>query len=200
MKKNSRKTLIAVASATALFLTIGITTYAASTTTQGIGRGQRGYMWSVLTDDQKTQLKEDAKNHLAEKLAGGFITQDQYDQMILAMESGEMPHFGLRMGLMSENMQLYMDKWNALSDEQKEVIYNLAEDKTAIEQQIIDQYEKFGVIDQETANTMKENIAADSSNIRTGGCMPMAGGRGRMMQGRGGFGAFSSRGKFSPNN
>ena len=42
-----------------------------------------------LTDEQKTQMLEDMKAKLAEKLEAGEITQEQYDERIAAIESGD---------------------------------------------------------------------------------------------------------------
>ncbi|MDD6564286.1 MAG: hypothetical protein PUF08_04315 [Clostridiales bacterium] len=42
-----------------------------------------------LTDEQKAQLLEDMKAKLAEKLEAGEITQEEYDERIAAIESGD---------------------------------------------------------------------------------------------------------------
>ena len=47
-----------------------------------------------LTDEQKTELTEKAKAALDEKLASGELTQEQYDEMLAKIESGDLRGLG----------------------------------------------------------------------------------------------------------
>lgn len=179
MKKGLKK-IAAIISAAAIMLTMCVTAFAADTTASSTNNG-RTAIWSILTDEQKAQLVSDAKAKLAQDLADGKITQAQYDERIAAIDSGEMP-FGKRGGAISDERKAATDamkaKWDALTDEQKAEIYSLYDQKVSIESQIVDKYLEFGVIDTDTAATMKQNLETKKSDMRTNGRMPMAGGRG----------------------
>ena len=47
-----------------------------------------------LTDEQKAELTENAKATLDEKLASGELTQEQYDEILAKIESGDLRGFG----------------------------------------------------------------------------------------------------------
>lgn len=179
MKKGMKK-IAAIVSAMAIILTMGVTSFAADTTADNTDSG-RTSIWSILTDDQKSQLISDAKAKLAQELADGKITQAQYDERITAIDNGEMP-FGKRGGNRGAKDNAATDtmkaKWDALTDAQKAEIYSLYDEKTAIDSKIIDKYLEFGVIDADTATTMKQNFETKKSEMRTNGRMPMPGGRG----------------------
>ena len=74
---------------------------------------------SNLTDEQKTEMEairtemqEEMKARLAQELTDGKITQEQYDEMIVAIENGEMHGMrGCRHGFNGERPEL--------TDEQK---------------------------------------------------------------------------------
>ncbi len=70
-------------------------------------------------------------------------------------------------------------KWDTLTNEQKEELYELSDQKSHIDSQIIDKYLEFGVIDSETAATMKQNLETKKSDMRTNGRMPKIGGKGK---------------------
>lgn len=174
-----------------VMLMVGITTAfaagnAASNPSESAGTSFWTSIWNILTDDQKEQLANEAQEKLGEGLAGGKITQEQYDKAIEAVDKGEMPFLGKfgRSGRseMKEERKAAMDemksKWNALTDAQKAVIYDLNDQKAVIDSQIIDKYVEFGIIDAETADGMKSSLESQRSNMRTSGRMPMAGGRG----------------------
>lgn len=150
----------------------------------------------VFTDEQKAQFVADAKEKLEQALSDGKITQEQYDACIAAIENGEMPFamngkgFGFKFGRgadgeqwanmedMRSKMDEIMSKWDALTDEQKSEIYGFNDQKAAIDNQIIDKYIEFGIIDSETAASLKENIETYKNDTRTSGKMPGMGGRG----------------------
>jgi len=135
-----------------------------------------------MTDEQKAELKD----NMAKKLADGKISQDDYDKWIEAIDNGEMPFYkkfgrGGR-GFMSEDKKAAMDemksKWDGLTDEQKAEIYDLDNQKAAIDSKLIDKYLEYGIIDSETADSMRESLDSSKDDIRSNGRMPMPGGRG----------------------
>ncbi len=181
MKRNRFKKAAGFLCAAALVLTMGVTALADDTiSTSETGRSA---MWNILTDDQKAQLVKDIKDRLAGDLAEGRITQEYYDTRISAIESGEMPFGrGGRNKTMSNEQKAAWDamktKWDSLTDEQKAEIYAICDQKSALESQIIDKYLQFGVIDSETAASMKQNLESKKTDMRTNGRMPLLGGRG----------------------
>lgn len=99
---------------------------------------------------------------------------------------------------MEEQRQLQMEqrdaalaKWNALTDAQKNEIYDLTEKASAIESQIIDKYLEYGIVDQTTADNIKTRMNERNAQMRTDGQFPMMGGKGfggpGGMRGHGGF-------------
>ena len=74
-----------------------------------------------LTEEQKAERLEKMKERLAEDLADGKITQEQYDQMLSSMESGEF-HMNRGGGKMEE-----------LTDEQKEEMLTKMKERLAEE-------------------------------------------------------------------
>lgn len=69
-------------------------------------------------------------------------------------------------------------QWTDLTDEQKAEIYALVEDQGDIQSQIIDKYLEWGLVDADTATTMKEQMADRNTQLREDGTMPMFGGGG----------------------
>ena len=192
--------IAAIVCALAIMVTVGVAVFAADEAPEA--EGSKSAIWDILTDEQKAQLAADAKARLDQALADGRITQEQYDAGIAAIESGERPFFGKggfkggRGGMMNQEQSAAMEeiisKWDALTDEQKEEIYGLNDQKTAIDSQIIDKYVEFGLIDAEAAAEMKENLENRRSDMRSNGRMPMFGGKGmggqRGMRGQRGIG------------
>lgn len=74
--------------------------------------------------------------------------------------------------------------WEALTDAQKEEIYALEDEKSAIDSKIIDKYLEFGVVDAQTAEEFKTRTSEEKTKMRENGRMPMFGGKG-MGGGRG---------------
>lgn len=79
------------------------------------------------------------------------------------------------------------EKWASLTDAQKEEIYALKERSNQIDEQMIDRYLELGLIDEETANQMKECIQEDNANMRTDNKVPMLRGKGGRGFGTGKF-------------
>lgn len=189
MKKKVRiETIIALV---AVMLMVGITTaFAASNATSNPSESARSSfwtsIWNILTDDQKAQLADEAQEKLGQGIADGTITQEQYDKALEAIDNGEMPFLGKfgRGGRseMKEERRAAMEemkaKWDTLTDAQKAEIFDLNDQKAAIDSQIIDKYSELGIIDAETAESMKSALESHRSDMRTNGRMPMVGGRG----------------------
>ncbi len=74
---------------------------------------------------------------------------------------------------MKARMRKSLEKWNALTDDQKNEIYKLKDQIFDIEGKIIDKYLSFGLIDQDTANNMKKNMSEAKTRMRENGRMPM---------------------------
>jgi hypothetical protein len=68
------------------------------------------------------------------------------------------------------------EKWDGLTDAQKNEIYGLVDQKDALEKQITDKYLEYGVIDQDTANNIKNRLSERSAKLREGGRIPGMGG------------------------
>lgn len=64
-------------------------------------------------------------------------------------------------------------KWSALTDAQKNEIYDLMEKQIDIKIQMIDKYTANGVIDKDTAEKMKARLLERKTNMRSSGKMPM---------------------------
>lgn len=187
-KKIRIETIIVLA---VVMLAVGITTaFAASDATPNLSESGRSSfwasIWNVLTDDQKTQLANEAEEKLGQSLADGTITQEQYDKVLESIDKGEMPFWGKfrrggHSGMKEERkaaMEEMKSKWDALTDAQKAEIYDLNDQKAAIDSQIIDKYVESGIIDAEAAEGMKSVLESQKSDMRTNGRMPMLGGRG----------------------
>lgn len=64
-------------------------------------------------------------------------------------------------------------KWASLTDEQKNEIYKLMDNKIDIKIQMIDKYLEYGIIDKDTANNMKSKLNNYKTQMRESGKMPM---------------------------
>lgn len=192
LKKGRIAIVISIA---AIILTIGAATAftANDAAKRTVNAGWWSSIWNILTDDQKTQLADEAVARLDQKLAVGRISQEQYEKGKEAIINGEMPFFGkfgrgscgdmtdeqkAAIETMRSNREEMRSKWEALTDAQKVEIYNLDDQKTAINSQLIDKYLEFGVIDTETAESIRGFLESRKNDMRTTGRMPMPGGRG----------------------
>lgn len=87
------------------------------------------------------------------------------------------------------------EAFNELTDEQKAEIYEITDESESLREKVIDKLLEFGVIDDETAETIKENRAARYQEMKENGGMfgarkgPRSSEEGRGgMRGRGGQG------------
>lgn len=82
-------------------------------------------------------------------------------------------------------MTVMIEKWDALTDIEKEAVYQLQEDKINAQIAIIDEYLALGLIDADRAAEMKTNLTERIADLRTDGEFPMMGGFGKGgMEGR----------------
>jgi len=194
----TRGRIVLVVSLVAVVLTLSVTTaFAANAeSTEKAGAGWWSSIWSVLTDGQKEQLSNEATEKLEQELADGKISQEQYDKAREAIQDGEIPFFGkfgrgghggrgewteeqkAAMEAMQSNWDGIKSRWNELTDEQRSEIYDLEDQKSNIDRQIIEKYLEFGVIDRETADSMRDALESRRSDMRENSRMPMPGGRG----------------------
>ncbi len=77
-----------------------------------------------------------------------------------------------------EQMIAMNEKWNNLSESQKNEIYNLKDAQSKIDEQILDKYVSWGLMDKDTAADIRTQITERNTQMRENGMMPMAGGKG----------------------
>ena len=75
-------------------------------------------------------------------------------------------------------MTAMSEAWDALTDVEKESVYQLQEDKINAQIAIIDGYLALGLIDADRASEMKTNLTERIADLRTDGEFPMMGGFG----------------------
>ena len=75
-------------------------------------------------------------------------------------------------------MTAMTEKWDALTDIEKEAVYQLQEDKINAQIAIIDEYLALGLIDEDRASEMKTKLTETIADLRTDGEFPMMGGFG----------------------
>ncbi len=63
-------------------------------------------------------------------------------------------------------------KWAAMTQAQKDAIYNLLDQQVTVENQLIDQYAANGLLDADTAKTMKDRNTQQAASLRSSGGMP----------------------------
>ena len=90
------KKIVVTAIAAAFALSIcSLGVFAQDTAAEGSGKLQIRAR-AELTEEQKAEMLEKMKEKLASQLSDGAITQEEYDEAIAAIESGEMPKIGER--------------------------------------------------------------------------------------------------------
>ncbi|MDP4163444.1 MAG: DUF2680 domain-containing protein [Bacillota bacterium] len=77
---------------------------------------------------------------------------------------------------MMQKMQDAQKKWAAMTDAQKNEIYDLMDKQIDAKLQTIDKLSASGVIDKDTADKMKAKLTERKAQMRTSGEMPMFGG------------------------
>ena len=97
-----------------------------------------------------------------------------------------------RQAEMDSRMAAQQAQWDALSDEQKEALYSLQDIVADAQIAVIDKMLEYGLIDEETAQEMKDRLEASKASMRENGGMHLFGagfghrGGGRGMRGFGG--------------
>ena len=183
-----KKVLILIC-ASALVCALGFTVLAAATENGAdTGEESENSFWgfrmpwfgknadSNLTDEQKTEIEN--KMSEIQSIIDSTLTDEQK-----AERTEKQEQMKSKRTEMENRMSLQKEQWDGLTAEQKEELYSL-QDKT-IEAQIavIDKYLELGVIDEETAQSMKDRLVEGNTYMRENDGMPGLG-RGH----RGGFG------------
>jgi len=187
------KRILIVVCAVALLGAMGVTAYAAAADNgansedgssssflgfrfPGFGKGAE----SNLTDEQKAEIEEKMAD--IQSILGSAITDEQRAEW-----ADRQDQMKSKRAEMENRMSIQNDKWDALTDVQREELYSL-QDKTVDAQiAVIDKYLELGVIDADTAQAMKDRLIDGQTNMRENGRMPGFGG-GFGKGHRGGFG------------
>lgn len=74
-----------------------------------------------------------------------------------------------------EALKTAREKWAGLTDEQKQQVYGLWDQSMSLNTQVIDKYVELGILDQDTASVLKEQLTDIQSKIRDNGKMPLYG-------------------------
>lgn len=90
------------------------------------------------------------------------------------------------MQAMREKMNAAREKWDTLTQEQKDELYGLYDQAADVQSQIIDKQLELGLIDEETAQSMREMLSGQTANMRESGQMPGIGGFKGGSHGKGG--------------
>ena len=76
-------------------------------------------------------------------------------------------------GQNDEKMKEIRNKWDKLSEKQKNEVYALFEEKCASDAKILDKYVEFGLIDKPEADKIKERSAQRTEELKKSGKMPL---------------------------
>jgi hypothetical protein len=171
---------------------LGITAYAAAdngaSSEDGTPYSFRGFRvpWSGkgaesnLTDEQKAEIEEKMAD--IQSIFDSAITDEQRAEWADRQEQMKS-----KRSEMEARSSIQNDRWDALTDEQREELYSLQDKTVEAQIAVIDKYLELGVIDAETAQVMKDRLTEGQSNMRENGRMP--GFDGGFCRGhRGGFG------------
>jgi hypothetical protein len=131
-----------------------------------------------LTEEQKAEF-ETNRGKIGEMRNGPGKIPELTEEQKAEMET--------KKAEMDAKRKAVREKWDSLSEEQKNELYALQDKIGGAQIEIIDKQLELGLIDEETAKIQKEQIAERQTKIReNGGCF-MGGGKGKM-PGRGNFG------------
>lgn len=136
-----------------------------------------------LTDAQKSELKTirssiaEVRNKIVDKyLELGVISEDVANNMKEKLSTKDNKKPSELTEKQREEMKAQMDamkeKWNSLSEAQKEEIYKLKDNIIDVEGKVIDKYVEWGLVDKTTSENMKEKMAERKTKMREDGVMP----------------------------
>lgn len=72
-----------------------------------------------------------------------------------------------------EKVKKASEKWETLTEKQKEKVYSLLEDKVKSEMKLIGQLVEYGVIEEEDATNMKAHMMENFSKVKQSGKFPL---------------------------
>ena len=130
-------------------------------------RGNQGIDPSTMTEEQKAEWETKHKEMEAKRGELPEMTEEQKNEMETKRAEMEV----LRTEQM-ERAKQQQEAWEALTAEQKEEIYQLADQQIAIQIDQIDKYLELGLIDSEKAAEMKEKLSESVVMMRESGKMP----------------------------
>lgn len=180
MKQKNLAKMIALGTASAaLIVTMGVGVFAANGENETPLTSGKMKVMEILTDEQKEELTKAAKESLAAELADGRITQAQYEDRLQHLEDGVLigggpggPRWEIEKGeggdFLGQDSEMQR-KFDALTDAQKQELQELADQKLALELQTIDKQVSFGLLDSETAKTMKEDLKTMHETMKESG-------------------------------
>lgn len=177
-QKNLAKTIALSTASAALILAMGVGVMASNDKTGTVLKGNGTDIMEILTDEQKAELQQSQKEDLAEALKDGVITQEQYDDAIEKIQNGEMPRMmvgfhGGRNGKGPEQFEQHLEdvqaKWDALTDAQKKQLQDLADEKLALELKTIDKQVELGLLEQEAADVIKQDLTSRHEEEKANG-------------------------------
>jgi predicted transglutaminase-like cysteine proteinase len=171
-----KRKITALACAGALALGMGVTAFAASQADSAEKARPRQRI--ELSEEQKAEFgAKHAK--MGEMRRGPGKMPELTEEQKAEMEA--------KKAEMEAKVKARQEKWDNLSEEQKNELYAMQDKIGDTQIEIIDKQLELGLIDEETAKTQKEQIAERKTKTReNGGCF-MGGGKAKM-PGRGNFG------------
>lgn len=177
-QKKIAKTIALGTASAALILAMGVGVLAENNRGANRLNSTKTDIMDILTDEQKEQLKKAEKEELDAALKDGSITQEQYDAQLKRIENGDAPRrivgsSGIMQGKgpddFCKDQEEMKAKWDALTDAQKKELQDLADQRLALELETIEKQVELGLLDRETADTMKEDVTTMHEDMKANG-------------------------------
>ena len=122
---------------------------------------------SEMTEEQKAEFEAKRTEMESKRTNLPEMTEEQKAE--IEAKRAEMES---KRAEQEEKARLRQETWDAMSAEQKEELYRLAEQQIAIQIQQIDKYLELGLIDAEVAAMMKEQLNTSAAAMRAEGKLP----------------------------
>ena len=178
------KRIAIVGCAVALVGAMTATAFAGTVTGNGMfaNKGQQAALTATQVAenaDARAVLKADKDATKDARLADKVATKEaRLADKVAAKEARQADKDAAKVAHQAE-MTAMTVKWDALTDIEKEAVYQLQEDKINAQIAIIDEYLALGLIDADRASEMKSNLTEKLADLRTDGEFPMMGGFGK---------------------
>lgn len=161
------KKIITLFGAFALMMAMGVTSFAATTSSSGVD----------FTGGSTPAVKSAVHNR-------PVMTEEQKAALVVERAAKKAA------------MDASMEKWDSLTVAQKQTVYDLIDQEAGIKTQLVDRYLATGIIDQETADEMKAAITTNIETLKKDGKLPMLRGHdglgGNGVKGLGGHGGHAT--------